>query len=876
MRISSWAAALLISLVPASSARAQRLPSDVVPTFESVRLRVDADTTDYSGSVHVELEVRQPTSKIQLDALGQKLEDVRLTAGGRPVTVRTTQGERGLLTLEAGSPLPRGPAQLDIRFTKPLDTQAVGLYRVRKDGLGYTFTQFESEDARKAFPCWDQPAFKIPWQLTLEVPERHQAVSNTPIQSEATKDGWRTVEFARTPPLPSYLLAIATGPLEFTPVPGMKIPTRIVTVKGQSRLTGLAVEETPRILSALERYFDQPYPFAKLDLIAVPEFWAGAMENPGAITYADGVLLVDPAVAHDPAPRRRLVDVTAHELSHMWFGDLVTMSWWDDLWLNESFADWMGNRITDQLMPEVHENWSSLEDVQRIMTSDARPSTEPVRVPVENGEEGIRAVGIAYNKGKAVLSMFESWIGPEVFRRGIHEYLKEHAWKNAEAADLWRALDRASGRPVGEVMRGFIEQAGFPLVTLEPLGGGKVRLSQRRFLNVGVEAPALAWKIPITLRYSGGGAPRTQAVLLDEPSKVVELEGISSLSWVMPNAGTRGYYRWSVPTPMMLAMAKNAAQWMTPAERIGFLGNLGALLEAGEIHADTFLEVLASMADEPEPVVALQVLSSLDDVESAFLTDVTDETFVGYVHHALAPMVRRFGLEKRAGETEAVALLRPSLLLWMGREGHDPQALRTADDLVRSYEADYGSVDPTLAGVALQLHAARGDRAMFDHYCRSLETAQVPAIRRNYLNALGCFEDPALQDEALRYSLSGALRPNELSVVARTLQGLGERDRERAYQWMRDNYHAIEGRIPSGSLARMPAYCAGCSAERMAEGKAFFSQPSHQVPGTQKQIERTAESVRDCVSLREREGAAASAYLKQWTATGADASRSQK
>jgi aminopeptidase N len=564
--------------------------------------------------------------------------------------------------------------------------------------------------------------------------------------------------------------------------------------------------------------------------------------------------------------------VTAHELSHMWFGDLVTMAWWDDMWLNESFADWMGNKITAELMPEVHEEWSSLEDVQSIMRTDARPSTDPIRLHAENGDDAMRAVGTAYNKGKAVLSMFESWMGPEVFRQGIRAYLKQHAWKNAEAGDLWAALDQASKRPVAEVMRGYIVQPGHPLVTVEPLEGGTVRLTQRRFLNQGVTAPALTWKIPMALRYSDGGPPKTMRLMLDQASRTVKLEGVSSVAWVMPNAGTSGYYRWSVPPAMLLAMAKNASTWMTPAERIGFLGNLGALLSAGEVHGDTYLEVLASMADELEPVVALQVISSLDDVRSPFVPDELAEPFAGYVRRALHPMVARFGLEKEAGEDQAISLLRPTLLTWMGRDGRDPDALRVADALAKDYASDPGSVDPALAAAALALHAMHGDRTEYERYRGALETAKVPAIRRNYLNALGWFEDPAIRDEALRYSLSPGIRPNEMSAVPRVLTFNSEAGRARAYAWMKDNFDAIRTRLPESSMARLPSYCGGCSAERLADGKSFFSDAAHRFQGTDKQLERTAESVMDCVSLRAREGTAVAVYLRGLDSADAAAS----
>ena len=309
-----------------------RLGRDVVPTFSSVRLRLDPEKRSYTGSVHVELKVANATDTIRFHAEGQRLTRVTLRQGGDSVIVTRTTGDHGLQTLGAARKLTPGTATLDIEFTHLYGTRAVGLYKAIQDQRGYLFTQFESDDAREAFPCWDEPGFKFPYQIVLEVPEAQEALSNTPIESSVPKDGWKTVTFKRTPPLPSYLLAIAVGPFEYSPVAGTKVPTRIVTCRGRKQLAAITVQTTPKILAGLERWFGVPYPFEKLDLIAVPEFAYGAMENAGLITFRDDVLLLDPASA-STSQRRSNANVICHELAHMWFGDLVTMAWWDDLWL---------------------------------------------------------------------------------------------------------------------------------------------------------------------------------------------------------------------------------------------------------------------------------------------------------------------------------------------------------------------------------------------------------------------------------------------------------------------------------------------------------------------------------------------------------------
>jgi alanyl aminopeptidase len=504
------------------SAEAARLGREVVPTFQAVALEVDADQSDYRGTVRIALRVETPTDRFSLHGREMELTSATLEGTRGPVAVEHGRAGDDLITIRAAVPLAPGEYTLTIGFESPFNTQAVALYRMEENGLAYAFTQFEAADARGAFPCFDEPGFKIPWQVTVKVPEDHIAVSNTPVQSETTEDGWTTYAFKKTRPLPSYLIALATGPLDTVEMPGLGVPGRIVTTRGQTGLTALAIEQTPPILKALERYFGEPYPYEKLDYIAISEYWAGAMEHPGAITYASGILLLDPSSA-SLSQRRLLAKVIAHELAHMWFGDKVTMEWWDDLWLNESFADWMGDKIAGEVFPEFRIDLQVIDDAQDVMGADARPTAAAIRRPVDSTDTLIQDVGVQYNKGKAVLGMFEAWVGPESFRKGVLTYVEANAWGNATSGDLWSAFDEASGAGLSRSVATFVDQPGLPLVGVERLQGGRLRLTQRRFGTVGVTLEPQTWSIPVALRYGAGGETAERVVLLEKEATVLDL-----------------------------------------------------------------------------------------------------------------------------------------------------------------------------------------------------------------------------------------------------------------------------------------------------------------------------------------------------------------
>jgi len=863
LRPAAFLLALAVAASEASAERSsERLGGDVVPVFQEIRLSLDPADRSYSGRVVIELDVRSPVTSFRLHCDGPRLVDLRLTRGDRPLAASWRAIADDVVEVSGPGPFSPGPHTLSIAFENEFGTRSVGLYRVESGGDAYAFTQFEADDARRAFPCFDEPGFKLPFVITLTVPDDVTALANTPVASESRSDGRRTVVFARTKPLPTYLVAVAVGPFETVPVPGLP-NARVVTPRGRSRLAALAAESLPPMLSALEEWFGRPHPFDKLDLVAVPEFWPGAMENPGLITFRDSALLFDPA-ATTAAQRRRFQQILAHELAHQWFGNLVTMEWWDDLWLNEAFADWLGNKISDRLHPELGGATSELRGAQRFLASDARPSTKPIRRTVTPGEELMEGVGLTYRKGSLVLGAFEQWVGEEAFRRGVNDYLAAHEWGSATAADLWSALDAATGQSVSTAMAGYLEQPGHPLIDFE-IDGGRVVLRQSRFRFAVGGADDLRWRIPMVLRYSDGRSVRTRRLLLEGDELRLDLGG--EIEWLVPNAGASGCYRWSLPADRLAALAAVADRELSPAERVELLGNSGALLDAGALGVVDYVGVLRRFAADPDPEVASAALSGLETVRTTFVTEELEEEFAQFVRVTLAPTLERIGMESRAGEDELTATLRASLLGWLGDHGRDPEVRAHGRRLADAYVADPSSVDPSLAAVCLSLAALDGDAALFETYRGRLESAEVPAERHRFLAALGAFRDPVLSERALAYALEGPLPSQEIGVIPRSLVET-EPGRQLVFDWMTEHWDELADRLPPPSLARAPAYGGGCSAERLAAMLAFFEEPGRRVPGAERAIQSTETQVSDCLRQREAEGPALAKWLRAFAAPG--------
>ena len=832
------------------TAQTVRLGNDVLPTSQTVTLDVDPRKDDYTGSVTVDLEVRKATTAFRFHSEDMTITSLKLN--GADVT--HAKGGDGTVLVTASEPLKPGKYVLTADFANKFNRQAVGLYKMlTKDKEPYLFTQFQAIDARRAFPVWDEPGIKIPYEINVTIPDIYDAISNAPIANESKGEGTKIIRFARTKPLPAYLLALAVGQFDYTPINGMSIPGRVVAPKGQGRLTKTAAEITPGVLAALEKYFGGRYPFEKMDLIAVPEYWAGAMENPGAITYRDTVLLLDPATA-TPNQRQNLIRITAHELAHMWFGDLVTMEWWDDLWLNESFADWMGDKITDQLYPEFGHLVGELRGIQRVMNQDARATTDPIRKLDTDPVTAMRNVGIAYDKGKAVIQMFESWIAPEKFRQGVLDHIKANQWGNANAAEFFASLEKHAPKGTVAALETFVNQPGIPLVTVEQTGANEIRLSQTRF-STG-NAAAQTWRIPVTIRYSDGKTVRTATTLLDTPTKTLKLEG-ERVDWLYPHGHAAGYYRWKMPEATMTSLAARASEVLEPKERLAFIGNAGALFSNGTIHGDTYLALLARFAADPDAHVLSAMMGALGTLRVTFDNATNRPMFAAYLRRTLGPALDRIGMTPKEGESQNITSLRPQLLSLLGVYGQDPRVLQYAREALPKYLADPSAVHPTLAGLVLAANARTGDEKLFDEYRRRFETASLPAERARYLGALGSFTDPALKMKARAYSLTAAVRPTEMFA----LFGGGEtpEEREEGFEWILAHYDEIMKKLPPAYASGMTAIAGGCEPARVARAREFFKQRN--IPGIERRLAQVEEQVNECAALRQREMAAVSGFL---------------
>ncbi len=877
-RIPAWSLHWLAGIIFASAlaspvAASVRLTDQVRPISQFIDLTLDAGQANYSGTVRIELNLAEALDTVRLHAQGPTVTEVKIQSvlsgdddPRRPNpthlwVLQAQQEDDGVLALKAPAALPAGDYRLTIDFDAPFGTQAVGLYRLEVEGKSYAFTQFEAVDARRAFPCFDEPAFKIPYQLQVTAPSGHEVVTNTETADfEEFGDGSVRRLFAKTKPLPPYLLAIATGPLESAPIPGLRVPGRIFTVAGKAKWTRTAAEITPAILDALEQKFG-PYPFKKLDFIAVPEFWPGAMENPGAITYAENILVLDPeTVSYEQ--RRWLAQVITHEISHQWFGNLVTMEWWDDLWLNEAFAYLIAARSTEEVFPELRTRLSAVTNTNRAMAIDALPSSYAIRKPVNTITSIMDFVSpLTNHKGKRVLWMVNDWIGEQHFLHGVQRYLRAHEWGNATGDDLWTALSEESGKDVAGVLTTFLDQPGIPLVTGVVMGNGELRLTQAPYAPFGVTPrhPNQLWTIPIKIRYGHGERVITKAVVLQERTLDIAFDLPGKPDWILLNADESGYYRWALTDEWFAALIERGIPKLTARERVALVEQCSALLESGKLRGDQYVELLAQFAEDREPHVVGAVLHGLRFVERAFVDADLREPFGRYTAQVLAPVMGAVGLEAAPREAPAIAMVRPRLVRWLGTRGGDTQVRAFADDLAARYLQDPTGIDPDLAGACLDVAAFHGNRARHDAYRQVFETTPFPAVRRQCLGALGWFATPELAKASLDYILTGPVRPQEVSTLLRALARQPERG-DLLLDWASGRLDTIAGRVAPVSVPGLAYLFDRCDPELMARAQNAFRGRGH--PALETQLERVSDSVEGCHQLRQREGASARAAIE--------------
>ncbi|MFP4512005.1 MAG: M1 family aminopeptidase [Acidimicrobiales bacterium] len=839
-----------------------RLPRTVVPSHYALVLEPDLEAARFSGSVQIDLEVIEPADELVLNALDLDITSARLVGpNGTTLTgsVAYDPGtERAMIDLdEAAAP---GRWRLDLEFDGELNDKLVGFYRSTfTDDSGelrtIAVTQMESTHARRAFPCWDEPDFKATFTVTLVVAEDLTAISNAAqIGDEATGDGRRRVRFATTMVMSTYLVAFIVGPLEVTEPVTTKggVPIRIVHPPGKGHLTPYALDAAVFCLDFFSDWFDIPYPGDKVDLVAVPDFAFGAMENLGCVTFREVLLLIDPDSATQPE-LERLVDVVAHELAHMWFGDLVTMGWWEGIWLNEAFATFMEMLATDAYRPEW-QRWVSFGLARTAAFDvDALANTRPIEFPVISPEdaEGMFDI-LTYEKGAAVLRMLEQYLGADVFRDGIRQYLRTHEYGNTDTTDLWDAIDSVCDEPVRRIMDTWIYQGGFPAVSVATEAGGRrVRLTQERFRTLdpaGGHRDQAQWAVPVTLRIGRGTTSSIERVLLDGDTVTVDLE--SRADWVLVNADSTGFYRAHYAPAAREALIE-ARRSLSNLERYSLVDDAWAAVLAAELDAPAFVDLCRRLAvDEDDLAVWQRLAAGLGSLDRIVADDARD-AWAATVRSIVAPALERVGWEPTGDEDERHRQLRGTLVRTLAILGDDTAAIERARSIHDRALGGESGLDPALVAAAVEVVAATGTTEDFDRFVEHQEQAETPQERQRYLHALADFPGEAEFVRLLDMSLTDAIRTQDAAFVLRRAMHNREHG-PRAWEFVRDRWDAVNERLPSMTIVRMLDGVRSMSRpELAADVEAFFA--DHPLPQATKTLAQHLEAMRVNVGLRERE-----------------------
>lgn len=846
-----------------------RLEATARPKAMTVDLTILPEQEGFAGKVGIELELTRAASFLWLNAHELEIQSAVLNTGGKESAARVVAGGEDFVGFDFGREVPAGKALLTIAYRGKLDAiETEGLFRQKDGDDWYVFSQFESTFARRAFPCFDEPSYRTPWKLTLHVPEGLVAVSNAPMAGERSEaGGMKAVEFAPTPPISSYLVALGVGPFAVVDAGTWgisKTPVRMVVAKGKAAQTGYAAEVTGPILAALEDYFEIPHPFAKLDNLAIPQTVGfGAMENPGLITYMDRWLLSDPA--HPVLERQRsYASTAAHENAHLWFGDLVTMQWWDDIWLNEGFATWMAGKIIAQWKPEWGGDDENAGRRGEAMRSDSLASSQPVRRPIHNNGDIASAFdGISYQKGGALLSMFETWMGPERFRKGVQRYLKAHAWGNATSDDFLAALAAEGAPEVAKSFATFLDQPGVPVVSvaLTCAGGkGKLALSQRRYVPLGspVSGEQL-WQVPVTLRYGAGGKSEVAKVMLDGASKSTELAFCPD--WVQANNGGFGYYVSEYSDALLEKLAATSSS-LPIAEQIALLGDTGFLFSSGELSPAAALGVLPRFADSPSRLVVDSALDLAYSVDDNLVADAVRPNYQRFIAKLLGARARKLGFSQHPGESMDDTLLRPRVQRGMGIVGADPATRAEALRLTKAWLVDPKAVEQEMLGSVLGIAATSGDVALFDALEAAAAKEQDRRIRRQIIEAMGRFRDPAAVEKGLALVLSGKFDVRESGGIAWTLSG-DRTTRQMVFDWVKRTWDPLAAALPEQYTAGLVWATTGfCDAAHRDEISAFFGPRLAKVSGGPNNLEKVVDIVGICIARREKQEAGVTDFLR--------------
>ncbi len=859
--------ALLCLVLSSLSSLAQRLPELARPVNYKLTFAPDFEKNIFSGEETIAIQVLKPTSEIVLNAAEIDFLGASITSNGVTQEAKVTLDKnKQMATLAVAKPLAAGPATIQTHYNGLLNDELRGFYLGNDEqGRKYAVTQFEATDARRAFPSFDEPAYKATFDITVVADKQHVALSNAKILSDkpGPAPDKHTVKFATSAKMSSYLVAIAVGEFEAVESEADGIPIRVWGPPGTKQLGGYALDSAKFFMHYYDQYFGITYPFEKLDLVGLPDFAAGAMENTGLITFREALLLIDDKHA-SIALKRDVADIVAHEMAHMWFGDLVTMQWWDDLWLNEGFATWMS--------PKSSAAWKlawdvDLETVRDTITSlgvDSLQHTRPIHQAAETPDQ-IQELfdGIAYGKTAAVLRMVEAYLGPDSFRDGVRQYLKDHAYGNATATDFWTTLTRVSGKPVDRVMPTFVQQAGAPFVAVRAQcknGKTQVAIRQRRYFFdrelFDRDDSKELWQIPVCLKEGGAAESAKTCRLLTEKQARFDLPGCGN--WTLSNAGAQGFYRSGYEPANVRAIAKDIEQGLTPAERIMLIGDVWAAVRVGRQPVTAYPALADGLRNETSRSVVTEMLSQVETIGKYLTSDSDQPQYAAWVRQVLAPSIRRLGLEPKPAESEEDKQLRARVLQVAGETGDDPDVLAWARQWTEQSLQSDRVLDNTIAGTAISLAARDGDAALYDRLVEKQKQAKTPEEFYVYLNALGSFRNPTLIERTLNRALSPEVRSQDsvgvISDIMREPAGS-----QLAWEFAQSHWGEVQ-KIVGGfaGAGLVEATSKFCSAEQRDQVQAFFG--THKVASAERGLQQSLERINSCADLKAQQGP----RLAQW------------
>ena len=839
-----------------------KLPKTVVPDLYTIDIVPDLKALTLTGHETIDIKLLQAGTSITLNQKGLKIIAARLETGTAASVAQDEKAQTATLTFPGM--IEAGRHSLIIDYTGPIPNSPAGIYyddykTVSGAPRRMLVTQFEVADARTMFPGWDEPAFKARFKLSAVLPADFAAVSNMPVAaSTAAGAGLKKVQFATSPKMSTYLLALVAGDMAAIHDRAGATGIAVWAPTGEEAQGQYALSVEKNVLPYYNEYFGTAYPLPKLDMIAIPgNYQAGAMENWGAITYIDDALLFDARNSAAYTREAIHVDVT-HEMAHQWSGDLVTMAWWDNIWLNEGFATWMEFKATDHFNPSW-DVWPRQHEAREdAMAQDAQPTTHPIQQVIhDESEAGSAFDGISYQKGEQIIRMIEDWIGPDVFRTGMRAYMKAHAYSNATSADLWAALSAASGKDVAAVASGFTEQPGIPLVHVTRRcvkGQGTITLTQDRFAIHDPKAKKLSWTVPVSL--GGATGPVTHALLTGAPL-VVPAASCDAVQ--KANLGEDGYYRVQYDAGSLKPLVAHFAEF-APADRANLLGDQFAMFLAGRDTLGSYLDMLPAMKAETNVAVWDDTLQHLRDLDRLTRGSAARPAFRAFARGLVRPEFDRLGWDAKPGESFLDSLLRPRLIAALG-EYDDPKVTQEATRRFDAFVARPDSLAPNLREPVLNIVGHHADQATYDRLRKMGEQATGTEEKLRYFAAMAAAQDAALIAQTVQYAASGNV-PNGRVPMLIMVAGRDSDNPDEVWRQLLPRQAAIRSHLTDeGQTFLLPA--AAFSSSSSAVARALLSDPaSHASIGAKIVARRAADAVDTQAQLQQRAVPAMAAWLK--------------